>query len=170
MFISQSSNVTIKQNSLTQNREAIFLIGSSDNVIKENHAWQNQLRGIMLRPTNSGIPSTRNLVAENTLTDNPSGILVFAQSGNRLRENWIQGSSFAALDLNGPASEPGGSGNLIKENRLESSAAGIRFGAGWTGNSFVENLLANNACGLFGAGAGNTFTENSFVGNGSDVC
>ena len=167
MFISQSHHVTIKENRLTQNREAIFLIGTSNSVVKENVAWANQLRGVMLRPTTGGIPSTGNLVSENVLTDNPSGILVFGQSSNTLKENWISGSTFAALDLTGTT---GGTGNLIKENRLEWSAAGVRFGPGWNGNSFVENRIAHNTCGTFGTSTGNTFKENRFIANGSDAC
>jgi parallel beta-helix repeat protein len=167
IFVSQSSNVDIRENRLAQNREAIFLIGSSNNIVRENVAWENQLRGVMLRPTTGGIPSTGNLVAENTLHDNPSGILVFAQSGNTITENWIRGSSVAALDLTGPT---GGSGNLFGENRLETSAAAVRFGPGWAGNTFAENRMTSNVCALSGASGGNTFTENSFVANGSDVC
>jgi parallel beta-helix repeat protein len=165
-FIANSSGVVIKDNRFTQNREGVFLNGSSNNLVIENEAWQNQLRGIMLRPTLSGTQSTGNLVKENDLRENPSGILVFGQPGNTFKENRISESSFAAIDLTGG----GATGNLFKENVLERSAAGISFGAGWTGNTISENTLFLNTCGTQGTTAGNTFTENRFVANGTDFC
>jgi parallel beta-helix repeat protein len=166
IFVANSSTVVIRENGFTQNREAIFLNGSSDNVVKENEAWQNQLRGIMLRPTNSGVISTRNQVVENVLRENPSGILVFGQPGNTLKENWITASSFAAIDLTGG----GATGNMIKENMLTTSAVGIFFGPGWTGNAVVENQLVQNTCAMQGAIVGNAIAENEFIGNGADFC
>ena len=166
IFVANSSGVLIKGNGFTQNREAVFLNGSSDNVVMENHAWQNQLRGIMLRPTLSGVISTRNLIRENILQENRSGILLFGQPGNIFEENWISQSSFAAVDLTGG----GASGNVFTENVLETSAAGISFGVGWTGNDFVENRLLQNTCAIAGTTTGNTFTENQIIGNTSDSC
>jgi parallel beta-helix repeat protein len=166
IFVSQSSGVTVKDNAFTQNREAVFLIGSSGNVIKSNIAWQNSLRGIMLRPTTAGIVSTDNNVVDNTLIDNPSGILVFGQSGNTLKGNTISGSSVGAFDLTGG----GGTGNVIKENVLAQSAAGIKFGTGWSGNDIIGNTIQFNTCGLAGPGASNTYKDNGFVSNGTDVC
>lgn len=166
IFISNSTGIAVKENRLTRNREAVFLIASSGNVVKANVAWQNQLRGIMIRPNASGVISTQNLVIENTLTGNPSGILVFAQPGNILKENMIAESAVAGIDLTGG----GASGNLIKENILTANAAGIKFGPGWTGNRIVENTLQLNTCGIQGTAEGNTFTENVFTANGSDSC
>jgi hypothetical protein len=120
----------------------------------------------MIRPTGSGLVSTRNLVKENMLQDNPSGILVFGQPGNTIKENWIYASSFAAINLTGG----GASGTLIKENLLEASAAGISFGPGWVGNTVAENRLLQNACGLTGPTAGNTLIQNQFLANSVDFC
>ena len=166
IFVAQSSNVTISNNYLTLNREAIFLNGSKDNVVKENQVWQNQLRGIMLRPTASGLTSTGNLVKENVLWDNPSGILVFGQPGNTFKENRISQSTVAAFDLTGG----GASGNLIKENLLRASAAGIRFGEGWIGNTVAENRLLQNTCAMQGTTTGNSLLENILAGNTLDFC
>jgi parallel beta-helix repeat protein len=166
IFISNSSGIVVKENRLTRNREAVFLIASSGNVVKENLAWQNQLRGIMIRPNASGVVSTQNLVSENTLTANPSGILVFAQPGNILKENRIAESTVAGIDLTGG----GAAGNLMKENILTGNAAGIRFGPGWTGNRIVENSFQMNTCGVQGTADDNTFKENVFSSNGSDSC
>lgn len=121
VFVGGSSGIVIKDNRFTQNREAVFLNGSNANTVRENVAWQNQLRGIMIRPSLTGVQSTHNVVTENILIDNPSGILVFGQPENTLKENIVTGSTVAGIDLAGP----GAPGNLIKENTLTSSAAGI---------------------------------------------
>jgi parallel beta-helix repeat protein len=166
IFVSGSSGVVVKENRFTRNREAVFLIASSGNVVKENIAWQNQLRGIMIRPNASGVISTQNLVIENTLTANPSGILLFAQPGNILKENMIAESTVAGIDLTGG----GASGNQIKENILTANAAGIKFGPGWIENRVIENTLQLNTCGIQGTATDNTFKENVFTANGSDSC
>ncbi|HSC26264.1 MAG TPA: NosD domain-containing protein [Vicinamibacterales bacterium] len=166
VMVAASSGILIKGNRFTQNREGVFLNGSSANTVKENVAWQNQLRGIMIRPSLSGVQSTQNLVTENILIDNPSGILLVGQPGNTLKENTIRGSTVAGIDLSGP----GASGNLLKESTLAFSAAGVKFSPGWTGNGIVENRIALNACGVQGPADGNTFKENSFVANGLDSC
>ena len=165
VLVAGSSGIVIKENRFTENREGVFLNGSSANTVKENVAWQNQLRGIMIRPSLSGVQSTQNLVTENILIDNPSGILLFGQPGNTLKENMITGST-VGIDLTGP----GASGNLLKENTLTSSAAGIKFSPGWTGNRIIENQIELNACGLQGPADGNTFKENVFTANGLDWC
>lgn len=166
IFVAQSSGVTIKDNGFTLNREAVFLNGSSGNVVKANRAWANSQRGIMLRPTTSGIVSTNNQVVGNTLTNNPSGILVFGQSGNTLKGNTIAGSAVGGFDLTGG----GGTENEIKGNLVTGSAAGIKFGTGWTGNFIIDNTFASNTCGLAGPGASNTYKDNVFASNGANIC
>jgi parallel beta-helix repeat protein len=166
ILVATSTDVVIKDNGFTANREAIFLNGSSGNTVKNNVAWQNTQRGIMVRPTGAGIISTDNVVMDNVLTANPSGILLFGQPGNMIKANTITGSTVGALDLTGG----GASGNVFKNNLLANSAAGIKFGAGWTGNTFLDNTIQSNTCGTQGPSANNTFIENRFVGNTTDVC
>ena len=165
-----STGTTIKQIGVTGNRDGIFLIGSSGNIIKENIAWQNSRVGVMLRPGTIR-NSTQNLVIENTLLDNTNGvILVETPASNIFKENIIAGSSNAGIALNG-----GVSGNLIKENTLGENATGVLFNVGATGllpnaNSLVENVITMNSCGLKGPVAGNTLSENVFQGNVVDSC
>jgi parallel beta-helix repeat protein len=103
-----------------------LLTGSSGNTVKHNTAWDNSLRGVMVRPTGSGAISTDNVIVDNVLTNNPSGILLFGQPGNTIKSNAIAQSSIAGIDLTGG----GASGNIIKENVLTANAAGIRVGPG----------------------------------------
>lgn len=166
IFVAQSSDIIIKSGSFTQNREAVFFNGTSNSVVKANVVWQNRERGIMLRPTASGVISTNNQVVANELADNPSGILVFGQPGNTLKENTITRSTVGAIDLTGG----GAAGNVIKGNLLTASAAGIKFGSGWTGNAIIGNTIQGNACGFQGPGAANTYKDNVLVGNTVDVC
>jgi parallel beta-helix repeat protein len=167
IFVAQSTNVHVTKSWFTQNREAVFFNGSSGGAIQWNVAWQNTERGIMLRPTASGIISTQNLVTQNVLTANPSGILIFGQPGNTLQGNIISKSTLAGINLTGP----GSSGNVVRENLLIGNAAGILFStAGWTGNTFASNLFWTNTCGIQGSPAGNTVGQNRFFRNGSDFC
>jgi len=166
IFVATSTDIVISHNALTQNREAIFFAGTTASVIRNNVAWENQLRGIMLRPTGAGALSTDNFVVENVLVDNPSGILLFGQPGNTFTANRISGSSVAAIDLTGG----GASGNVVRGNRLSESAAGIKFGPSWVGNDFVGNTIAENVCGTQGSTTGNTLQGNNFKGNGTDAC
>jgi nitrous oxidase accessory protein NosD len=133
--------------------------------VKENLIWNNSLRGVMVRPS-SARQSTRNLIAENVLIENASGVLVFGQPLNVVRENLISKSGRAALHLTGG----GASGNLFSENHLTENAAGIEFGPGWVGNTLVENRIEANSCGTTGATDGNTFRENVFTANLVDEC
>lgn len=168
--LAASTGTTIKQIRVSGNRDGIFLIGSSGNIIRENTAWQNSRVGVMLRP-GAILNSTQNLVIENTLLDNTNGvILVETPTGNVFKENIISGSSNAGIALNG-----GVSANLIKENTLGENAAGVLFNVGSTGllpnaNTLAENIITANTCGLKGPAAGNTLRENLFQGNAVDAC
>jgi parallel beta-helix repeat protein len=166
IMVATSTGVVIKDNGFTLNREAVFLAGAVGNTIKNNVAWQNTQRGVMIRPTGSGVLSTGNVVVDNVLSENPSGILLFGQPENTLKANTISQSTVAAIDLTGG----GASANVIKDNLLTGSAAGIKFGAGWTGNDFIANTLQSNTCGLQGTSTGNVFKANVFQSNAADVC
>ena len=166
IMVATSTDVVIKDNGFTQTREGVFLAGSTGVTIKHNTAWNNSLRGFMVRPTGSGVLSTDNVIMDNVVTNNPSGILVFGQPGNTIKANTISHSSVAALDLTGG----GASGNVAKDNLLTSNAAGIKFGPGWTGNTFLENTFLANTCGIQGTSANNIFKENVFSANGADTC
>lgn len=167
--VSASTGIVIKDNVLTQNGTGILLEFSSGNTIKSNIARQNTLRAIMMRPNFTGtVVSTDNDVKDNVLIDNPTGIYIIRQPGNMFKGNSISGSTIAAIDLD-PA-PLGASGNVFKGNLLESSAAGIRFGAGWTGNTILGNTVQTNTCAFKGPSSGNTFQGNTLTGNTTDFC
>lgn len=167
MFVAASTGIVIKENEFTGNATAVLLQASSGNTIKANVARQNSARAFMLRPNLAGVPSTANDITNNVLSDNPTGILLISQPGNTIKANTITGSTVAAIDM---TSAPGASGNVIKENLLAGSLAGIKWSAGWTGNDFIGNTLQTNTCGFQGTTASNTLKDNVFAGNGTDIC
>jgi parallel beta-helix repeat protein len=167
MFIAASTGIVIKDNEFLQNATAVLLQASSGNTIKGNVARQNSVRAFMLRANLAGVVSTANDIKDNVLVDNPTGIFVISVPGNTIKANTITGSTVAAIDM---TVAPGASGNVIKENLLISSLAGIKLGSGWTGNEFLGNTLQGNACGVQGPTASNTFKDNLFTGNGTNIC
>jgi hypothetical protein len=60
----------------------------------------------------------------------------------------------------------------IEENRVVNYLAGIRLGDPGTpvGNTFEENQLRMNVCGVQGTTAGNVFEDNKFKDNNADFC
>ncbi len=167
--VTASTGIVIKDNEFTQNNTGVLLEASSGNTIKANLARQNTARAIMIRPNFTGtVVSTNNDVVDNLLIDNPTGIYLIRQPGNTFKGNTISGSTVAAIDMD-PA-PLGASGNVIKDNWLTSGGAGIRFAAGWTGNTILGNVVQANVCGFQGPSSGNTLQGNTFIANISDFC
>ena len=166
IFLAASTGIEIKDNEFTENGTAVLLQASSGNTIKDNVARTNGFRAFMIRPNLAGVVSTNNDVVGNLLIDNPTGIFLINQPGNTIKGNTIAGSSVAAIDL----ASGGGSGNVIKGNLLTTSAAGIRFGTGWTDNTILGNTIQTNSCGIQGPSDGNTIQGNILSGNTVDFC
>ncbi len=167
MFVAASTGIVIKDNEFTANGTAVLLQAVSGSTIKDNVARQNTLRAFMIRPNIFGVVSTSNDFVGNLLIDNPTGIFIISQPGNTFKGNTISGSTVAAIDMSWP---PGASGNLIKGNLLTMSAAGIRFAAGWTGNTILGNTFLTNICAFLGPVASNTLQGNTLTGNTTDFC
>jgi len=167
IFLAASTGVVIKDNELTANATGVLLQASSGNIIKANVARQNSARAFMLRANTAGVVSTQNDIVDNLLIDNPTGIFLISQPGNMVKGNTISGATVAAIDM---SFAPGASGNVIKENLLISGFAGIKLAVGWTDNEFIGNTLQANTCGLLGPAASNTFKDNVFVGNTTNIC
>ena len=168
MFVAASTGIVIKDNEFTANGTAVLLQASSGNTIKANVARQNSLRAFMIRSSipGGGVVSTNNDVVDNLLVDNPTGIFLIAQPGNTFKGNTISGSTVAAIDLG----FGGASGNVIKDNLLMMSGAGIRFAAGWIDNAILGNTIQVNLCGFQGPTTGNTLQGNVLAGNTTDFC
>ena len=159
--VMNSTDIVIKGNEFRANSDGVDLAaGSAGNTVKENEFVNNLARGIMLR---SGV--TDNLIKENSFAGNRVGVLLFAGVDNTVKENRFTSHVLAGIRVNGLAT-----GNLVMENTVESNPAGIEFLLAPIGNTFVENRIAANECGLKGASDGNVFDENVFEGNVVDSC
>jgi len=90
-------------------------------------------------------------------------------STNTVKQNNVSGSTVAGIRLIGTAS-----GNVLKDNAVSSSAAGIEFVLTLTewaqGNELKANTLSANVCGIKGPTAGNTLKDNVLDGNTADTC
>lgn len=159
--VMNSTDIIIKDMELRGNNDGVdFATGSAGNTVKESQLVGNLARGIMLR---GGV--TDNLIKENSFSGNRVGVLLFAGIDNTVKENRFTANSLAGIRVNVFAT-----GNLIIENIIESNPAGIEFLLAPVGNTFVENRIAINECGLKGASDGNTFEENVFEANVVDSC
>lgn len=163
--ISSSSYVVIKSNAFSGNGDGVDVqAGSTAVTIKENTIQGSRTRGVMLRGS-----TLDNEVSENRLSANRVGILMFGPVGTTVKENLIEASEQAGIRVQVTAT-----GNLVAENVVASNPIGFDFLTGATGgavgNTFKENTIAMNTCGLKGPSSGNTFSENVFTANGADVC
>ncbi len=132
----------------------IELFGSKNNRIVENHVV-GSLRGIRLAPSGSAA-STGNRISENVVEDSFSGPVVPG------------GAAVTGLGI--PVIGSSTTQNTYTENLIAGHPNEISFAGGATGNTFRENVIAMNGCGVLGSTAGNTFEENEFLGNTVDFC
>ena len=86
-----------------------------------------------------------------------------------MKDNIISGSAVAGIRINVIAT-----GNVLKDNTVTSSLAGIEFLVTTTGsavgNELKGNTILTNTCGLKGPTASNSLKDNSFQGNVADTC
>ena len=63
-------------------------------------------------------------------------------------------------------------GNVIEGNSVTNHSVGISLGDSGTpvGNTFEENHIRRNVCGVKGSTAGNVFEDNKLKDNGTDFC
>jgi parallel beta-helix repeat protein len=170
IFVGRSTDVVIRDNDFTATNQAVLLEATTGTVIKHNTVARNLLRGFMLRPNLLGdLLSTDNVVIGNLVVDTPTGIFLIRQPGNTILNNTVIGATVAGIDL-GPPLVGTVSDNIIRANHLIGGGAGIRFAAGWIGNTIVGNRIEAVACGLKGPTEGNTFNGNVFTDNISDSC
>lgn len=163
--VNTSTDVVIKHVEFVAIPEGMDLqSGSIGNTVKDNVFRDATIRAIMLRSN-----SRDNDIKNNVFTGNRIGILVFGGVDNTLKHNEFSGSSLAGIRLNVIAT-----GNVLKDNVITENAAGVEFlvtpTGSATGNDLQGNTIATNGCGVKGPTAGNMFKNNSFEGNGADVC
>jgi parallel beta-helix repeat protein len=162
--VNNSTGVVIKNMTFAANGEGVDLqTGARGATIKENSFFDHRARGVMMRAG-----SADNVVKENAFSGNNLGVALNGTVDATIKENVMTANRAAGVRVNVPAT-----GNLVLENTIDGHPAGIDFPVttGWAvGNTFKENRISNNACGVKGPTEGNAFIENVFTLNGSDVC
>jgi parallel beta-helix repeat protein len=185
-----SMQVRVKENTAWNNGNAgIFLMDSTEVRVVGNVAGGSHHDGIQLLRSNSNV-IRENLVKQNTAS-NGCGINLIASSFNVIKENRIEDNKLTGIQLPGGSSRnvirenelarntngirafAGSLGNLVSENEITDGTNGISFPSVATGNTFRENHIARNVCGIKGSSAAltsNTFIDNEFEANVSDIC
>ena len=178
-FLYGITNVTIKKTNIRSFFDGISLTDSSNNSISENKITNNKY-GIML--LGSLLGSSNNSISGNNLTNKIIGIMLDESSNNRISENKITNSGFWGgiwLDHSSNNSIVGNditnnrqygirlwqsSNNGISGNRIaNNNESGISFVGGDSYNSiFGNNITANNDCGIM---LGSSSNYNSISGN-----
>ena len=161
----ESTDVTVKWNTLAENTEGVDLqAGSVAAAIHENVLRNNRSRGIMVRAN-----ARDHRIKENWFSGNRVGILLFGATDATVRGNTVSGSVLAGIRLNVLAT-----GNLVRENTIAENPAGVEFLTTPTGsaagNAIVSNRIETNTCGIKGPVANNTVAGNIFTANGADSC
>jgi nitrous oxidase accessory protein NosD len=168
IFVAGSADVVIRDNAFSMNRQAVLLQATTGSVVKHNVVANQVMRGFMIRPNTAGVLSTDNTIIDNVVTGTPTGVFLIRQPGNIVQTNSIIGSTVAGIDLAEGAGSV--SDNIVRANLLSGGAAGIRFSAGWAGNTFAGNRIESNVCGTKGSTAGNVLNGNVFFDNSTDAC
>lgn len=185
--VHRSTEVRVLENVVHNNRHDNIRFDLADgNVVSENTAFADLPSPFFSSPTVCSIElfgSKNNRVVENHVIGTIIGIRLglsgsVGPTDNTISENVVE-DSFSAPVAPGGAPAPGrgillaGSSvtqNTYTENVIVGHPNGIAFSGGATGNTFRENVIAMNGCGVLGSTAGNTFEENEFVGNTVDFC
>jgi parallel beta-helix repeat protein len=185
--VHRSTQVRVVENVVHNNRHDNIRFDLADgNVVSENVAFADLPSPFFPSPTVCSIElfgSKDNRIVDNHVIGTIIGIRLglsgsVGPTGNRISENVVE-DSFTAPLAPGGAPAPGrgillaGSSvtqNTYTENLIVGHPNGIAFSGGATGNTFRENVIAMNGCGVLGSTAGNTFEENEFRGNTVDFC
>lgn len=185
--VHQSTKVRVVENVVHNNRhDNIRFDLANGNVVSENLVVADSPSPFFPTPTVCNIElfgSKNNRIEENHVVGSIFGIRLnpmgpVASTDNRITENVVE-SAFPGAVVPGGATIPGrgihlvGSStmrNTYEENVIVGNPRGIEFVGGPTANTFKENLLTMNGCGVVGSTASNTFEENEFIGNDADFC
>ena len=89
VLIAYTSNSSIENNTLSNNEEGIYLVNSSSNILINNTVNSNDGVGIILEDS-----SSNNTLANNTVSGNEEGILLEDSSNNTLTMNTMSGNEY----------------------------------------------------------------------------
>ncbi|MFO1519844.1 MAG: nitrous oxide reductase family maturation protein NosD [bacterium] len=156
-----SSHITVRRNTLSHQRDGIYLEFTTDSLLEENVSTHNLRYGLHF------MYSHRNRYYGNRFVENQTGVAVMYSRhiqmvGNRFEKSWGRAAYGLLLkDI---------SDSLIQGNAFYANTVGI-FADEISRDRFVENTFKNNgwALNILGSSEDNVFRENNFLANFFDV-
>ena len=147
--------------------------GFTSATISDNRFESNQTAGMVLERTSTTVNAASSSIISNEFTKNGNSMLLFGTRDLVISSNRSLDSTNDGIRLAG-----GNTRTTIRENLIQSSAAGIRFtkatGAPNTGSVIRENNILKNTTGMvFGSGSltssdtTNSIATNRIFGNGT---
>jgi parallel beta-helix repeat protein len=145
IYLFGSSNDVFEGNTLTANgQNGILLCGSSDNAFEGNNITANTLNGITLTASFTGFlspgnSSSNNSIDGNNVTDNPIGISLDSCSDNTISNNNLttEGGGFGVWLYSS-------SSNSISVNNITDNEDGIYLESSSDYNTVFGNNITNN--------------------------
>lgn len=158
VFLNCTFQTIIENNTIQTESSGVTLISSSNNTISANNITENNSAGVKL------ISSSFNGILRNTLTNNARGVrLENSSNSNTISQNEIAGGHIAGIDL--CSFDLFQEHNSIFGNEIRSSGYGVHFLLAFNG-TIEGNNIENNAKGLVIYRSRNiTITENTMIRN-----
>lgn len=156
-----SKNVIVEKNIVQQVRDGIYLEFSDNVTIKDNSSTDNLRYGLHFMFSNDDV------YMNNTFENNGAGVAVMFSKrikmiGNTFRKNW--GTAAFGMLLK-EINDAEISGNTFEENTIGINIEGSNR-ITYANNSFIKNGWAVK---VLGACYANTFTKNNFLYNSFDI-
>ncbi len=137
----------------------IFSKRCINNIIRNNISYNNKLHGIMLHEK-----SSHNIVENNTLYGNRDGLVLWHSSNNLIKNNSIT-ENISGIRANKESNE-----NLITKNRiLNNRKYGVYFYDAASKNTINENILRNDTIAIYIKTIKNQLSKNILEDNKTGV-
>jgi len=152
--IVRSTNITIRDLTLTNNSEGVLLVGTSSSRI-ENVTASNNGYGILL------FSSSYNMLKSNMASNNHHGIYLFSSSDNTIQSNTANSNDWSGIYM------LYSSDNTLMNNNASNNLYGIHL---WQrsndNNVLTNNTASNNYYGIYlYSSSDNTLKSNTMFGN-----
>jgi len=161
-----SSNITILNNVLCDNKCGIKLESSSSVVISRNTIVNNS-QGILIIQKENNPLSSENIISENVIKNNEDGILLQNSNSNFICRNIIEENRLHGIRLENS------SDNAVAENNLNANDFGIVIYGVWPNyelkDRIMKNKVANNKHGICSfQTCNNILKDNQMINNEVD--
>lgn len=175
-----SGNITIQNNNASSNKKGIYLLGSKDNLIDNNSAWNNTISGIELESSYYGdiYSCNSNNLTNNTVWNNEIGIHLKGNPFGNFRSspyfNTVK-DNIAYNNKDGILLRYAKNSTIIRNNASNNINFGIKVDAlgvccggqfiGWGFNNISQNKISYNGNGIYLYSRFDNVTENNILDN-----